>query len=241
VPVVSSSNQYTVPLDIAQQMKPRPPSVLMYKQNNTDKKLYSLPPLVQTEELDETLLWMEHPYTSENQPQSLVIKSYSSSFNGPEKVEAGSLCEQAVPQTSGYTDLLSTGQWYDDRLLEWVNLHLEYNIENLSQSFCSGEILLEILESVSGQVVNYTTKNPVKSMDMLDNIVVAFKFMSQLGIEENGYAIKGNIFSIAYIFCYCLLNNQLFIIISSLDIFSGNKGNIINMLVAIKDWSEALK
>ncbi|KAI8875731.1 hypothetical protein K501DRAFT_144619, partial [Backusella circina FSU 941] len=166
MPVVSSSNQCTVPLDIAQQMKPRPPSIIMYKQSNTEKKLYSSPSFVQTEELDETF---------------------------------------------DYTSLLNPGQWCEDHLLEWINSHLEHKIENLSQSFCSGDILLELLESISGEVINYTNKNPTKSMDILDNIAVAFKFMNQIGIEADKYTIK--------------------------DIFSGNKNKIIDMLITIKYWS----
>ncbi|KAI8991665.1 hypothetical protein BDF20DRAFT_997490 [Mycotypha africana] len=105
VPVVSSNNIETVPLEIAQKMKPRPPSALMYnhppiqcqktpslqqdKKNEIRQTLVlghrqDNPPqqqaIMDDELLDETLLWMEHPNGNglEEPLQKLIIRSYPS-------------------------------------------------------------------------------------------------------------------------------------------------------------------
>lgn len=237
VPVVSSNTINTVPLDVAQKMKPRPPSILMY--SNKDKKALNYRQAVKNdvlsntleEELDETLLWMEHPNNQDEEPfQKLIIRSYPSLAERkqdeanniqdfqttkrkqsyflatPTKAEEESEQHQRYhpKQNDDYhqnpykkslssTCISSSSSGNNSTILYWVNCCLApIEIHDLSSAFRSGEILIQLLETLSGQSIARPKTQVSTSMNMLNNIVEAFKFMNQEGIINNGYTIKGN-------------------------------------------------
>lgn len=88
-----------------------------------------------------------------------------------------------------------------DPHIEWVNLHLDQPINDLSTAFRDGERLVELLESLSGKQVRRPPPPEdgcQSDMYMLDTIVAAFKFMGREGVQVNGeFTIKGK-WSILY-------------------------------------------
>jgi hypothetical protein len=206
-PVVSSNTIETVPLDVAQKMKPRPPSTLMYYKNNcnTNNQLYqeaimkdSFNNLLE-DELNETVLWMEHPHQQEYL-QRLIVKSVPSSNNDQDEYT-----QQSPSENNSVIDLKQTKQTKqhcnaveeissNSFVLLWVNSFLapNFKIQDLSHSIRSGEILIQLLENLSGKTIDRCDTQVSASMTMLDNIVEAFKFMSCEGIVNSGYTIKGN-------------------------------------------------
>lgn len=102
-----------------------------------------------------------------------------------------------------------------DPHIEWVNLHLDQPINDLSTAFRDGERLVELLESLSGKQVRRPPPPEdgcQSDMYMLDTIVAAFKFMGREGVQVNGeFTIK--------------------------DVFAGDVSKITKMLDAIQDWS----
>jgi hypothetical protein len=237
VPVVSSNTINTVPLDVAQKMKPRPPSILMY--SNKDKKTLNYRQAVKNdvlsntleEELDETLLWMEHPNNQDEEPfQKLIIRSYPSLAEGKQDEANNNQDFQTTKREQSYflatptkaekefeqhqryhqkqnddyhqhpykkslssTCISSSSSGNNSTILYWVNYCLApIEIHDLSSAFRSGGILIQLLETLSGQSIARPKTQVSTSMNMLNNIVEAFKFMNQEGIINNGYTIKGN-------------------------------------------------
>ncbi|KAL9544085.1 hypothetical protein MBANPS3_007800 [Mucor bainieri] len=259
MPVVSSNTVDTVPLDIAQQMKPRPPSILMC--SNKDRKMLNYRQAIKNdvvsnrldEELDETLLWMEHPSDQDKESfQKLIIRSYPSPteeekelgeehlnchytkqreqsyfFATPTQAEE-EVYQHYRPQqhsNDGYQHIYdtslsefkspSTCASANNAILYWVNhiLAPATEIHDLSAAFRSGQVLIQLLETISGQSIALAAKNQASSsINMLDSIVEAFKFMNREGIINNGYTIK--------------------------DVYSGNEEKIVDMILSIKIWSE---
>ncbi|KAL0142780.1 hypothetical protein V8B55DRAFT_1471313 [Mucor lusitanicus] len=257
VPVVSSNTVDTVPLEIAQQMKPRPPSILMC--SNKDRKMLSYRQAIKNdvvvsntleEELDETLLWMEHPSDQDKEPfQKLIIRSYPSPTAAAAEEDLD--CHYTTQREQSYFFATPTQaeeevyqryrpqQHTDDgyyphayatspsesisslphastnnAILYWVNhvLAPDTEIHDLGAAFRSGQALTRLLETISGQSIAPVKNQASSSMDMLDSIVEAFKFMNREGIITNGYTIK--------------------------DVFSGNEEKIVDMILSIKIWSE---
>ncbi|KAK4514094.1 uncharacterized protein ATC70_006102 [Mucor velutinosus] len=257
VPVVSSNTVNTVPLEIAQQMKPRPPSTLMC--SNKDRKVLNYRQAIKNdvvsnaleEELDETLLWMEHPSDQDEEPyQKLIIRSYPSPkeeegqqdehvnfhytkqreqsyfFATPTQAE-----KEVYPRYHSHQHTneehphaydtnpsisLSSSKHANtnDAILYWVNRTLAPTIEiyDLGSAFRSGQVLIQLLETLSGQSIALEKTQASASMNTLDSIVEAFEFMNREGIFNNGYTIK--------------------------DVFSGNEEKIVDMILSIKIWSE---
>ncbi|GAN02105.1 conserved hypothetical protein [Mucor ambiguus] len=256
VPVVSSNTADTIPLEIAQQMKPRPPSILLC--SNRDRQMQNYRQAIKNdvvsntleEELDETLLWMEHPSDQDEEPfQKLIIRSYPSPteeegqkeqnldchytnqreqsyfFATPTQAEEEVYQRYRQQQTTndGYQQAHSTGLSeppsaihtnINNAIRHWVNHTLAPTIEiyDLGSAFRSGQILIQLLETLSGQPIVPVKTQALSSISMLDSIVEAFKFMSREGIINNGYTIK--------------------------DVFSGNEEKIVDMILSIKSWSE---
>ncbi|KAI8338012.1 hypothetical protein BC941DRAFT_452039 [Chlamydoabsidia padenii] len=99
-------------------------------------------------------------------------------------------------------------QWDAMDYVDWINRHLDQRKLTHVTDLRTGEFLVELLEAISGS-------SALTSMQMLDNIVAAFKFMGREGVVVDGrYNIK--------------------------DIFSGNEIKIMEMLKTIKDWADQL-
>ncbi|KAL7310112.1 hypothetical protein PS15m_010914 [Mucor circinelloides] len=250
VPVLSSNTVDTVSLEIAQKMKPRPPSILMC--SNKDRKMLNYRQTIKNdvvsntleEELDETLLWMEHPSDQDQEPfQKLIIRSYPSPakedeqqdchyikqreqsyfFASPTQAEEeeevyprqqSSDGHQYAYETNSFSESPTSSTHTNNAILYWVNHILAPTIEihDLSSAFRSGRVLVQLLETLSGQSIAPVETQASPSMNMLDTIVEAFKFMNREGVINNGYTIK--------------------------DVFSGNEEKIIDMILSIKVWSE---
>jgi hypothetical protein len=88
-------------------------------------------------------------------------------------------------------------QWDSMDYVNWMQQHYldEVKINHVTE-LKTGELLLDLLESISGKQVRRpsakSADGPLTSMQMLDNIVAAFKFMGREGVVVDGrYTIKG--------------------------------------------------
>lgn len=210
--------------------------------SNKDKKTLNYRQVVKNdvlsntleEELNETLLWMEHPNNQDDEPfQKLIIRSYPSLaeetqdgvnqitkreqgyfFVTPTKVEEeeddddeklqqhqqyyqsqnDNYYQHTYEKSLSGACISSSGCGNKSAVLYWVNCCLApIEIHDLSTAFRSGEILIQLLETLSGQSIARAETQISTSMNMLDRIVAAFKFMDREGVINNGCTIKGNI------------------------------------------------
>lgn len=175
------------------------------------------------EELDETLLWMEHPSDQDQEPfQKLIIRSYPSPakedeqqdchyikqreqsyfFASPTQAEEeeevyprqqSSDGHQYAYETNSFSESPTSSTHTNNAILYWVNHILAPTIEihDLSSAFRSGRVLVQLLETLSGQSIAPVETQASPSMNMLDTIVEAFKFMNREGVINNGCTIKG--------------------------------------------------
>lgn len=75
--------------------------------------------------------------------------------------------------------------------VKWVNQYLKQPIQRIAQ-LQTGELLVELLESISGKSVRRPPPSGSASMQTLDTIVAAFRFMGREGIRIDGsFTIKG--------------------------------------------------
>ncbi|KAI8146167.1 hypothetical protein BJV82DRAFT_600757 [Fennellomyces sp. T-0311] len=287
-PVLSSSTIPTVSLDMARRMKPRPPSMILYKKENRPQS----PSMDSIDSRPFSLTYRPHdaqPISrisfDDPPPQHRSMSRLNSADDlGPQNRESGitdyddntpslSLAESKQElQDSGFDsthgpisstllspptnshpilrytpddddeDLIdpqhgdvmasnrpgglkrlteeshiSTSEqsvWSTSDYIEWVQQRVDHKVTSLND-FRSGELLIELLESLSGRDVRRPppTNNASANMQILDNIVAAFKFMGREGVEVDGrYTIK--------------------------DVFGGNEPKIKEMLDAIKMWTD---
>lgn len=254
-PVLSSSTIPTVSLDMARRMKPRPPSMILYKR---ETRPMSPPSLESIDEPRQPIARVpfDTPENSGDEPQVLVHNESLTSFNGskgtitplrtidshqelqdsgfdgaapPHKVPS-SVYEASLDNNSyfdycdGDEDLIDPEhgnmlainrpgglqrlteeedddngelllpKWSSADYIDWINQCVDQKISDFSD-LRSGEVLIQLLESLSGKEVPRppVMSNASASMRMLDNIVAVFKFMGREGVEVDGrYTIKGN-------------------------------------------------
>ncbi|CAO0793245.1 unnamed protein product [Mucor circinelloides] len=250
-PVLSSSMIPTVSLDVARRMRPRPPSVLLYRKDNNanlsprsyeasygyqtpiseksssiitaDKELEGGESSVTTkeerlnqdsgfdsndqEEEEEEEEEKEEEDDDDEDEQQETFEPFNETYSLAYKDEdEGHLSSEECQEES-----LS---WTPAEYIQWVNtISNSIKIKELHE-LRQGDVLIEILEELSGKTVKQLPPSTVGSvsMMMLDNIVAVFKFMSMEGIEiDNQFAIK--------------------------DIFGGNEEKIMLMLQSILNWS----
>lgn len=87
----------------------------------------------------------------------------------------------------------NTSIWSTTDYIDWLQQNVDRKVTSLSD-LRTGDILIELLENLSGKDVRRppSTANSPANMQMLDNIVAAFKFMGREGVEVDGrYTIKG--------------------------------------------------
>lgn len=121
--------------------------------------------------------------------------------------------------------------------IEWIQQHIKRKISSLDE-MRSGEILIDLLENLSKKSVRRppSMTNGSVNMQMLDNIVAAFKFMGREGVQVDGrYSIKGMSHH-----PHKYKNSFLLMLDLLLDVFGGNEPKIKEMLDAIRAWSEGL-
>lgn len=117
--------------------------------------------------------------------------------------------------------------------LEWANAYLTEPIQKLDD-LRSGEVLISLLEGITGKTVRRTTTNTPgsTSMQMLDNLVAAFRFMGREGVQVDGsYTIKGMKYRLVSVM-------MTFDTFPLLDVFNGNQDKVLLMLDAIKSWAD---
>ena len=76
------------------------------------------------------------------------------------------------------------------------------------QSLRSGVVLVRLIEQLSGEQVDKRIPNATYTLQMLENLLTAFKFMDRVGVSTEGYTVK--------------------------DIFNGNEDKIKMMFDAIR-------
>ncbi|KAI9268478.1 hypothetical protein EDC94DRAFT_514032 [Helicostylum pulchrum] len=201
-PVLSSSMIPTVSLDVARRMRPRPPSVLLYRKENLKNNTNLSPQSYEATYEEEELTNQDSGFDSDHQHPEL-----GSRHNEEEEEDEGNFEEE-------FEENVALSAWTSTEYIQWINtVCTSVEIDTLSD-LRQGDVLIEVLEELSGKKVKQLPTSTVGSINMLvlDNIVAVFKFMSLEGIEINDqFTIK--------------------------DIFSGKEDKIKLMLQAIIDWS----
>ncbi|KAI9317750.1 hypothetical protein BX666DRAFT_2154550 [Dichotomocladium elegans] len=235
-PVLTSSQLRTVTLDVAQRMKPRPPSIIMQPkqtgyQSSISSTLDNRPLSLMYDQKDTRVRISkseismnharaqqnttgQHQYQEKNLSRSKSVggslRSLKHRVPGEKMVKREPSPHPCDPQWSEQLSTHST-KWGPIDYIDWVNQYLTRPIDRLDKMRC-GEPLVELLERISEKSVqrpkDHRPESP--SMHMLDIIVAAFQFMAREGIKLNGrFTIK--------------------------EVFNGNEENIMRMLDAIRD------
>lgn len=237
-PVLSSSMIPTVSLDVARRMRPRPPSVLLYRKDNNanlSPRSYEASYGYQTPISEKSSSIITADKELEGGESSVTTKeerlNQDSGFDSNDQEEEEEEGEEEKEEEEeedeeddddedeqqetfepfnetyslAYKDEdeghLSSEEcqeeslsWTPAEYIQWVNtISNSIKIKELHE-LRQGDVLIEILEELSGKTVKQLPPSTVGSvsMMMLDNIVAVFKFMSMEGIEiDNQFAIKG--------------------------------------------------
>ncbi|KAI8344477.1 hypothetical protein BC941DRAFT_10661 [Chlamydoabsidia padenii] len=231
-PVMSSNQVATVPLDVAQRMRPRPPSVIMYKAPPPSTN----EPMQRVDEEEEspvtdgpnitahsTISAMNTPAISNN---DTVSDDDDDAHNDSDEDNIdpyqttqrhNQLNLDYLSKTHSENEPITKRTWTNAQYVTWINQYLPpgKKVVDLSSAFRNGDTLIVLLETLSNKTVrrNPDQKGGSVSMKVLDNIVAAFKFMGKEGVVVDGrYTIK--------------------------DIFGGHEDKIVDMVDAIKLWAE---
>ncbi|KAF9934966.1 polar growth protein [Linnemannia zychae] len=103
------------------------------------------------------------------------------------------------------------GRWTQEQYVSWLNRNLPKTVEPVSDmtgSLRSGVVLVRLIEQLSGEQVDKRIPNATYTLQMLENLLTAFKFMDRVGVSTEGYTVK--------------------------DIFNGNEDKIIMMFESIR-------
>ncbi|KAG0033447.1 polar growth protein [Podila clonocystis] len=104
-----------------------------------------------------------------------------------------------------------SGAWTQEQYVAWMNRNLPETVEpvkDIIQSLRSGVVLVRLIEQLSGEAVDKRIPNATYTLQMLENLLTAFKFMDRVGISTDGYTVK--------------------------DIFNGNEEKIVQMFESIR-------
>ncbi|KAI8098777.1 uncharacterized protein BX664DRAFT_271602 [Halteromyces radiatus] len=235
-PVMSSNQVATVPLDVAQRMRPRPPSVIMYKPPPASNEPMQM---VQEEEeeshhgkessfnapLDDNSDYRIAPSSAMNTPAISNNNTNTDDDDDEDNIDPYETAQRHQQLTLDSTDVTNghaestkiNRSWTNAQYVDWINSYLPQGkkVVDLPSAFRNGDTLIVLLETLSGKTVrrNPDQKGGSVSMKVLDNIVAAFKFMGREGVVVDGrYTIK--------------------------DIFGGHEDKILDMVDAIKMWAE---
>ncbi|KAG9322788.1 hypothetical protein KVV02_005536 [Mortierella alpina] len=106
----------------------------------------------------------------------------------------------------------SPGQnWTQEQYVDWINRNLPETVgpvNDMTQSLRSGVVLVRLIEQLSGEQVDKKIPNATYTLQMLENLLTAFKFMDRVGVSTDGYTVK--------------------------DIFNGNEEKIVMMFESIR-------
>lgn len=205
---MSSNPVATVSLEVARKMRPRPPSMLMYKTQRPISASADFRMDRVQEEGDDEYGDDDDDYSDRVSGRSLHTRSaYSTvSSRGHRNDDMPPIPEMPrLPTTTTKKSLPSSdgsashGHWGADEYIRWVNKHLppERQVDDLSTAFRDGEVLIELLETISNKQVRRPPApegGGATSMHILDTLVAAFKFMGREGVVIDGqYTIKGKV------------------------------------------------
>lgn len=166
-PVLSSRVIPTVSLEVARRMRPRPPSVLLYKPT----KLAYEPSFI-TEQ--ESSVNQDSGFDSDLQPTA-----------PPSSIEPNETDEE---EDEGIEQ--DAKSWNQPEFIEWVNtICPDANISSLKE-IRRDDILAELLQELSGQQILLSDHESEE-----DKIANVFEFMKKEGISGVGeyYTVEGNI------------------------------------------------
>ncbi|KAF9182038.1 polar growth protein [Haplosporangium sp. Z 767] len=102
-------------------------------------------------------------------------------------------------------------RWTQEQYVDWVNRNLPESVgpvNDMTQSLRSGVVLVRLIEQLSGEQVDKRIPNATYTLQMLENLLTAFKFMDRVGISTDGYTVK--------------------------DVFNGNEEKIVQMFESIR-------
>ncbi|KAG0052285.1 polar growth protein [Linnemannia elongata] len=105
----------------------------------------------------------------------------------------------------------TNGRWTQEQYVSWMNRNLPSTVEPVSDmtgSLRSGVVLVRLIEQLSGEQVDKRIPNATYTLQMLENLLTAFKFMDRVGVSTEGYTVK--------------------------DIFNGNEDKIVLMFESIR-------
>lgn len=259
---MSSNHIATVSLDVARRMRPRPPSVIMYKNQKQMNKLND-PKMTMLEEEEEhyhpqqpqayrqtresgitvypsntTIAEEDIPEVPRYPPEHLLINDEEEDLIDPQhrSLPLSSSRNSVTSSISNHSSSGGANNHHDLSYIDWINTYLPpgKKVIDLTSAFRNGDTLIQLLEGISGKQVRRppVQKGGSMSVQMLDNIVAAFKFMGREGVEVDGrYTIKGNKGTEKK---KRMRDSHRYII----DVFGGNETKIITMLDAIKTWAD---
>ncbi|KAF9119866.1 polar growth protein [Mortierella sp. 14UC] len=87
----------------------------------------------------------------------------------------------------------SNGRWTQEQYVSWMNRNLPSTVDPVSDmtgSLRSGVVLVRLIEQLSGEQVDKRIPNATYTLQMLENLLTAFKFMDRVGISTDGYTVK---------------------------------------------------
>ncbi|KAI7870450.1 hypothetical protein BDF14DRAFT_1994002 [Spinellus fusiger] len=176
-------------------------------------------------------------------------------------IDLSSSLEHFMEGSPSLLRLQEAREWQTSDFVAWINQTLCQHRLNDLMELRTGEILIELLERLSGKEVERlpVTNTGSMSMNMLDRIVAAFKFMGREGVDMgcyHGNAGEGGASASAH----STGESKSFIHGSHgshgsgsgggggssksegftiKDVFGGNEAKIVEMLSAIRLWADS--
>ncbi|KAK3815826.1 MAG: hypothetical protein J3R72DRAFT_427490 [Linnemannia gamsii] len=235
-PVISSSNIPTIPLHVARRMAPRPPSPSKRNRgvgpngqghDQESPVLQSLSPEHQHQQQqrrsflqgdDNNLSGHDDPWRDEDDegfgqqqaPQPRHQQQQHLKNMRPDS-ELDTFRQHGDDQNSAPRQSPVGQRWTQEQYIDWMNRNLPESagpVNDMTQSLRSGVVLVRLIEQLSGEQVDKRIPNATYTLQMLENLLTAFKFMDRVGVSTDGYTVK--------------------------DIFNGNEEKIVQMFESIR-------
>lgn len=179
-PVISSCNIPTVPLHVAQRSKPRPPSLLGIGQLQSQNKLPRVEPGNGITEIPIKTKLHFTGILSKWTPAQYV--EWIRNHVGDEEID---LSLSLPERKGGIRDSQSTGSSgfgaLDDKAVSQVLT---------GPLMRNGLILIRLVEGLSGQTIGKNIPEATYTLQMLENLIMGFKFLGKVGVSTEGVTVK---------------------------------------------------